>query len=312
MKTAFPIILSLILVINGYAGSATWNLDPVSRNWNDPLNWTPNTVPNGPADVATFGQSNITDVHISGRAEVNTIIFSPGASAFTITVAKKQHLTISGTGISNNSGIMQNFITAGAFGGGFTSIQFTGNATAGDLAMFTNQGNSFGTGHCETDFGDDATAGTATFVNESFLSSSVVEAGRTQFFDRSSAEKGTFINNAPDNGYDAGATIFMDHSTAADGTFIVNGGNGFPATVSFFENSNAGNGNFTLNAPTQGQTAGGQLYIWDTASAANGIFMVHGGTLSFLSASTAANATLIGDGRKNPFQRSFEWRHRPG
>ena len=35
------------------AGSATWNLNPTSSDWNAALNWTPNTVPNGPADVAS-------------------------------------------------------------------------------------------------------------------------------------------------------------------------------------------------------------------------------------------------------------------
>ena len=51
-------LFSLILAQIGVADSATWNLDPISRDWSNALNWTPNTVPNDPADVATFGVSN--------------------------------------------------------------------------------------------------------------------------------------------------------------------------------------------------------------------------------------------------------------
>ena len=36
------------------AGSATWNLNPASDLWSTASNWTPATVPNGPADTATF------------------------------------------------------------------------------------------------------------------------------------------------------------------------------------------------------------------------------------------------------------------
>ncbi|MDQ3200140.1 MAG: hypothetical protein M3Q46_13330 [Verrucomicrobiota bacterium] len=46
------------------AGSATWNQNPTSGDWNTAANWMPNTVPNSEADVATFGQSNVTDVTI--------------------------------------------------------------------------------------------------------------------------------------------------------------------------------------------------------------------------------------------------------
>ena len=291
MNTKLLTLLSLILAAacDTQAGSATWNLDPVDNDWNNPANWTPNTVPNGPNDIATFGHSNITAVSISAVTEVNAVTFAPGASAFTITMPNRLILTVSGTGIINNSGLMQNFVTAGKFDGGSTLIQFTGNATAGDMATFTNEGNSFGSGNCQTNFFNDSTAGTATFVNESFLGSNIVEGGRTQFFNQSSADEATFINLGSDFGYDGGATIFMDDSTAADGTFIVSRGDGGAAgTVSFFDSSNAGNGNFDINS---------YLSFFDTASAANGIFTVSDGArVSFFSSSTIGNATLIANG----------------
>src|SRR4249919_3539755 len=99
----------LLLTLNApaQAGSATWNLNPGSGNWNTAANWTPATVPNGPADTATFGVSNITDVSLSAAIEVEGIVFGVGASPYTISAA--QALTISGTGIVNNSGAEENF-----------------------------------------------------------------------------------------------------------------------------------------------------------------------------------------------------------
>src|SRR6267143_5845485 len=69
-----------------YAISAQWDLHPISGNWNTAANWTPMGVPNGPADIATFGLSNTTNVSISADTTVDPITFAPGASAFTITV----------------------------------------------------------------------------------------------------------------------------------------------------------------------------------------------------------------------------------
>src|SRR5947209_14995308 len=97
---------------SAFAGSAQWDLSPGSGDWNNSANWNPMTVPNGPADTATFDQSNTTSVSISANTEVNGIVFSPGASAFTITASPTFTLTVSGVGISNNSGVTQNFVTA--------------------------------------------------------------------------------------------------------------------------------------------------------------------------------------------------------
>lgn len=52
----------LLLAIRAYAGSATWNLNPATSDWNTPVNWTPASVPNGPADTATFAVSSTSPV----------------------------------------------------------------------------------------------------------------------------------------------------------------------------------------------------------------------------------------------------------
>src|SRR6266699_6058401 len=97
--------LMLLLPTVAYGISAQWDLDPISGDWNTAANWTPMGVPNGPADVATFGLSHTTDVSISADTEVNSIVFTPTATnPYTITASAGLTLTISGAGITNNSG----------------------------------------------------------------------------------------------------------------------------------------------------------------------------------------------------------------
>ena len=89
---------------------------------------------------------NTTGVSISANTEVNGIVFNSGASAFTITASPTFTLTISGIGITNNSGTAQNFVTAVDGAGNNGTIVFTNSATAGTLTVFTNEGGAVGFG----------------------------------------------------------------------------------------------------------------------------------------------------------------------
>jgi len=131
------IILTLSLsALNAvYADSATWSTNPISNDWNTAENWTPNTVPNGPDDIATFELSHQTNVFVSSLVEVNEVIFSPGATSFNINATDGRSLTISGIGITNNSGIAQNFVAKT-----FSGFSLTNNATAGDMTFLTLKG----------------------------------------------------------------------------------------------------------------------------------------------------------------------------
>src|SRR5947199_9161243 len=62
-----------------HAGSATWDLNPVSGDWNTATNWTPATVPDGSADTATFAVSNTTAISISANTRVGWLALAPGA-----------------------------------------------------------------------------------------------------------------------------------------------------------------------------------------------------------------------------------------
>lgn len=62
------------------AGSATWKLNPPNGFWTTATNWSPATVPNGAADVATFGVTNFSA--ISGMSSiVGEIVYTANASS---------------------------------------------------------------------------------------------------------------------------------------------------------------------------------------------------------------------------------------
>jgi autotransporter-associated beta strand protein len=181
------------------AGSATWDLNPITGDWNIATNWTPVTVPNGAADTATFGLSNITNVSISADTEVNGISFAPAAASnpYTITSNPGVALTLSGSGVTNNSGVTQNFGSFGTPTSG--NLVFLNSSTAGgDTRYFTSGAITFR---------DRATAGSADIegLDDSF----------TQFVDRSTAGSATI--------YAGGSLQFSDRSTAASASIDVQG-----------------------------------------------------------------------------------------
>jgi autotransporter-associated beta strand protein len=178
------------------------------------------TVPNGPADIATFALSNTTNVSISANTEVNAITFTPAATnPYTITASAAWTLRITGTGITNNSGSTQHFITAVGANGQFGLIVFSNSATAGNSTMFTNNG-VFLNGEVRggTRFLDTSSAGNGTFINN---------GGFTEFSGSSTAGNGSFTNNGGTvSGAGGGRTIFQQTSVADSATLIANGGTG--------------------------------------------------------------------------------------
>src|SRR5256885_16156226 len=83
-----------------FGGSATWSSSPSTGNWNTASNWMPHTVPNGPADTATFGTSDVTDLSINSTSiEVSGILFNGGADRVTIYVGFRANLVFTDSGI---------------------------------------------------------------------------------------------------------------------------------------------------------------------------------------------------------------------
>jgi autotransporter-associated beta strand protein len=300
--------LGLILVAQAaLADGATWNLNPTNDDWFTATNWTPANVPNEPSETATFGVSNLAGVSLSHSTEINGIVFSPGASAFTITVQPTLYLTMTGAGVTNNAGITQNFVTAVDGGGNRGQIAFALSATAGNGTAFTNPGGLAATNGGGTLFTQDASAGSATFINGGGVNV-FGQGGVVSFYDSSTAAEATIINNggtADDT--EGGITTFDGTATAANGTFTSNGGAALRALGGIMEfsiSATAGNASFTSNGAVSSGAKGALTEFLVDSTAANGSFTNNAGTVAgaggavmlFADDSTAENATLIANG----------------
>src|SRR6266480_3128209 len=154
------------------AGSATWLSSPQDSTWENANNWTPggppNGPPNGPSDIATFAQSSQKDVNISTSEEVNSIVFTSGSAAYVFSIGAcngascEGQLIISGTGVNNNSSIVQNFQAAN-----LGQIIFNNASTAASAHMSILNGGRFppevSTGY--TIFNDRSSAAGASIAN---------------------------------------------------------------------------------------------------------------------------------------------------
>ncbi|MEO7165800.1 MAG: autotransporter-associated beta strand repeat-containing protein [Chthoniobacterales bacterium] len=283
MKVKFLLILfSLVASATLHAGSATWEINPTNGSWHTVANWTPATIPNGPGDTASFGVSNTTGISLTAATEVDALIFDPGASAFTFTTSPasrdpKIALTLSGTGIVNNSGAIQNFDTGS--GGAFA---FRGSATAGNgnfAVKSSASGGSFG--------------------------------GYVLFDDSTSAADGVFvISPATGKSRGAGHIDFLGYSTAANGVFTLEGVSQIDfdgPQLDFYEGSTAGNSVITVTGGLGPGIFSGRIFFngnssgFDPASAGSATCInnggqgldAQGGYTAFFVNATAGQARLI-------------------
>jgi autotransporter-associated beta strand protein len=304
MKKLFPVIclFSCLIAAHSFAGSATWSANPTSNDWSAAANWTPNTVPNGPSDVATFaGSSSITNLKFSSvTTEVAEIVFDPDATSFNITAdasltSPRTTLTISGPGITNNSGVTQSLTAGPSVQATTGTIEFLNGATAGNGTVLTalGQARDGAFGGSVINFYDRSTADTAIIVAEAATGRDDAGGGHVTFFENTTAANANFtVTGAQRIGGSGGKISFTDGSTAANASFTIggaaNGGNS--GEVVFSGNSTAGTAQFTV--------AGGEVTFFDKSTAADATFVCEaGGGVNFsFNNPTAADALFILNG----------------
>lgn len=314
MKTSHLYLCELVLLAilllsskSTQAGSATWQTNPVSGDWNTAANWTPNTVPNGPNDIATFALSDTTSVSLSAdTTTAKEISFVGDASAFTISLSAGRTMTFTGVGVVNQSGLLQNFVASvdeSDIGG---TINFTGNASAGSLTQYTAEGVSeYGHGPGTIFFFDDSDAGEAV-IDCQPGTGFTANSGAIVFSDSSSAADafitlgGGIVSNGP-----GGAVAFADSASAGNATIVLNGGtasNAPGAMVHFMGSATADQATVTLNGGQASGAGGAFIDFRFTTTAGEGIFVVNGGTVSGAEGaeldifSSAGNATITTNG----------------
>jgi len=279
---AFFLSLCAFLLTSQFAsaGSATWRPHPTSGDWNTAANWRPRTIPNGPSDIATFGVSDTTDISLpTAEIELDSAVFSPGASAFTFTGTSgidQSVLIFSGAGITNNSGLTQTFST---------------NSTWIYGLVFHNQ----------------ATAGINTILNVEDSSVSAIA-----FYDEASAGSAMII--IPGNGDfgDGNPSVdFYQSATADHSTIIATGGSGDHgegAAVVFYDTSTAANATLTITGATDPTAYGGGILIFEGSATAGASVITNEGTsidggsggTRFAEDATAGNATITAEGASGP------------
>jgi len=261
------------------AGSATWLSSPQDSAWANLSNWTAGGPPNGPSDIATFAQSSQTEVNVSTSEEVNSIVFTSGSASFSLNISPYEacggELIISGSGVINNSSVLQRLV-AGDKG----QLIFNNTSTAGSAhTQIVNSAYP----SCVSDvggqtiFNDTSSAGGASIGNGSGFEVN----GQTTFNDASTAGHASISNRGAGESHDdGGRTTFNGTSTAANAS-IYNEGAGPVSTAgravtTFNDTSTAGHATITND---------GGLYPVSPA-----------GATIFRGSSTADGATLIGNG----------------
>jgi outer membrane autotransporter protein len=278
------VIVALVLATSAgplLADSSTWSPTPATGDWNTAVNWTPAAVPNGASDVATFGMSSVTAVSTSSDTTVDSVVFSAGASSFTISVGPANNMTIDGSGLVNHSASVQNFETLNDGGVNFGTVNVTGTASIGLKVTLTNDGSATEFGGAETFFSNSSSAGHATIINQGGTAVGALNGGATMFFNGSTAGNSTMTN--------------------LPGT-VVNSGGG---TIDFFDNSKAG-GALIKNEGAAVAAGGGELSFHQTSSADTAVIsnlggsaadgLSNGGVTDFNDSSTAGSAVITDGG----------------
>ena len=263
LQTVLAVAISILAPIVAHAGSATWDLNATSGDWNTAANWTPMTVPNGPADIATFGLSNTTNVSISANTEVNSITFTAAATNPYLIAVNSVTLTLSGTGITNNSG--RALVIASEDNGESSQIHFTNGATAGNATIPLNGGRA-----SSVDFFDYSTAGSALIGSAALFEI-------INFHDYSTAGSATISTG------DTGSLRFSNHSSAGSATI----GGIFHSLIEFSDFSTAGSATIQVHyvlIQFSGSSQGGTSTI--------GLFALENGSNLGISGHVAPGVTI--------------------
>lgn len=280
--------LAMMLPAAGPAGAqdATWETNPGSGNFYDPVNWNPVSIPTG---TATFGASNTTALTLGSSGSFGGWTFNAGAPNYTFTIAAARSQDFTGAGITinggsatiANNGTLSFANTSTAGGAGITNnaaLNFRDTSTAGG-AMITNSSLS-----SNLEFLSSSTAGSATITNDGFLffrdtstagSAAITNNTFMRFFNTSTAGSANITNNSSLN--------FLNSSTAGNSTISNNG------LMQFHNGSTAGSASITT----------GSLMEFYNTSTAGSATITNNAFLNFFDTSTAGSATITNSGNLN-------------
>jgi autotransporter-associated beta strand protein len=228
LAALLPVLFLLLTIQSGHAqhGSATWASDAPENLWGSLADWTPQVIPNGPEDTATFANSSVTyvdfDIFNDFSITLDGIHFVPGADAFII-ANYSASMFFEGVGVTNDSGVTQSFITTGA--NGESRYYFDGTSTAGNLTAYTMSGGSpsnsgdYGIVY----FNDQSSAASGTFTLQGGVATNRF-GGEALCFSSSTLDHANFTINGGTNGAKGGLLSLANSANAAQSSLTANGG----------------------------------------------------------------------------------------
>jgi autotransporter-associated beta strand protein len=280
--------IAFLLTLGTVRGdSATWSTNPANGDWNNPANWTPPTVPNGPSDIATFGPlpstSNRAEISLSAPVTVAQITFDTHIK-YNITCPAGTSLTFTGFGIRKIDARTESLQTltaapAESVGGNPGALVFTGESAARGITIINNGGTAPGLAGGTTTF-QDSSGGGATLIANGGTNGGA--GGVIQFLDHAIGEKaaveiygnGTLL-------IDSSSSVTELNSVSGDGQAILNntvhinqGEGTFSGVISGSGGLIIGQGSQTLAGAStySGRTHVqlGTLYVSNTTGSATG------------------------------------------
>ena len=261
-----------------HAQTDGWTGGGATDLWSDGGNWGSDLPQSGDNLVFdTVSPGFFTTSEDDAAPALNSITFTAAAPAYTLSVKtggsgyNANTLTLTGTGITNNSTTTQTIITAGATTVSGNSarggvLNLTNNATLGNVFITNQGGQSNNVGYGETVFDNQSSAGTATIVCAAGPGSGDF-GGLVHFNDTSTAGNATFSveggrsgsssvltagNTDAEGGGDGAEILFENGTHAGTATFTVSG------SILFF-GANADQAHLTLNGATDSLGQGGSL-----------------------------------------------------
>ncbi|MEP7249785.1 MAG: autotransporter-associated beta strand repeat-containing protein [Spartobacteria bacterium] len=284
-----------------HADTATWSSNPLDGNWNKAANWNPQLIPSS----AIFGVSSETTVFLSQDTSASDLQFAPGANAYTITAPPGRYLALQGgSGIRNDSGVVQNFVASGGRESNMSGAFFIYDSSDSESSVNFRTLGAIASGGSNgfVEFVGFGSAASATLINEGCAVSGG-SGGLTAFINSTTADAAT-ITNLPGSvsGASPGQTIFELTSRGGMATVTSEGAtvSGADGGLTLFEHSSkASNATLIANGGTNGGN-GGLIQFADKADGvAVRIELFGNGTLdiSALSVGAITIGSLEGDGQ---------------
>ncbi|MBA3832738.1 MAG: autotransporter-associated beta strand repeat-containing protein [Chthoniobacterales bacterium] len=188
------------------------------------------------------------------------MVFNVSSTAYQITSPPALPFIIQGTGISNNSGVIQNFVATTDNTGSSGSFQFGIDATAGDSTTFITAAATVSGGlPAIVQFVDEANAGSATIINNGAILSGAT-GGETDFWNTTKGDRANITNKAGVVSGATGGTTFFTFSASAEEAIITSEGaatNGAAGGKTAFQSrSRATHATLIANGGINGGTGG--------------------------------------------------------